>query len=180
MKRVLLALLLSCLAIVSVRADYIWNEGFNYTNGPIIVNGTNTDGSTNWFKHSGSAVPPDSIVTNGTLQVGSSGTGGRQDDVHRFLSTTNNSIYTNNTTTPLYASFIVNFAQLPSSNGAYFAHFYINSTTFNGRLWALTGNPSGSNVFVGLPGTYRLGVSGGTLGGPSVIYPVDLATNTPY
>ena len=34
MKKNLLALILSCLAVASVRADLIWYESFNYADGP--------------------------------------------------------------------------------------------------------------------------------------------------
>src|ERR1035438_2633746 len=97
MKKLLLALLLSGLAIVSVRADYLWNDGFLYPDGQIINNSGGL-----WIRHSGSG--NDANVASDKLQIGSSGTGGRQDDIHRWLSTTNASIYTNNSITPLYAS----------------------------------------------------------------------------
>ena len=183
MKKVLLGLLLSCLATVSVRADLIWYESFNYPDGCIETNAPNDQpGVTNWFCHSPDTPMCDALVNNQKLEIGSSP--GRQDDIHRFLENNNGWSYTNyDTTPPLYVSMTVNFAQLPSSNGVFFAHFSKSATDFLGQLWALTGNPSGSNVFVGLPGTYRLGVSSAahtTLSSPSVIYPVDLATNTDY
>jgi hypothetical protein len=81
----------------------------------------------------------------------------------------------------LFSSFTVNFTNLPTANGAYFAHFLINDTTFQCRIWALTGNPTGtSNVFSALPGTFRIGIAAGNQANPSKIFPVDLATNTSY
>lgn len=185
MKKTLLASILLGLAVLATRADLIWYEPFNYADGPIIATGTNADGSTNWVRHSGSASPSDSLLSGHKLQVStSSGTGSsapaRTDDVNRKLATTPGSPYTNGPTL-LYASFTINFTNLPTANGSYFAHFLVNNTTFNGRLWALTGNPNGtSNVFSALPGTFRLGVSGGTIATPSKIFPVDLALNTDY
>ena len=179
MKRSILALLLSLCSLVSVRADLLWYEDFNYANGAIETNSILSPEVTNWVCHSPAPPKYDALVNNHKLEIGTSSS--RQDDIHRLLSTTNGAPYTNYTTTPqAYASFTLNFAALPSSNGAYFASFYVSSSALPGRLWALTGNASGSNVFVGPPGTFRLGVSSGTLARPSVIYPVDLATNTDY
>ena len=96
----------------------------------------------------------------------------RSGDIHRFLSITNGSIYTN-AQQVLYASFIVNFTNLPTAAGAYFAHFYVNSSTFPCRIWAQTNGTV-------LPNTFRLGVDPGTTTPPNKIYPVDLALNTDY
>jgi hypothetical protein len=179
MKRVLLALLLSCLAITSVRADLAWYEGFQYPNGAIETNSIVSPGVTNWICHSPATPLNDALVVNDKLQIGTSSS--RQDDIHRFLVTTAGSSITNPTANPvMYASMTVNFSSLPSANGAYFAHFYTPSGGFISKLWALTGNASGSNIFVGPAGTYRLGVSASGSSSPSAIYPVDLATNTDY
>ncbi len=90
MKKTLLASTWLCLAVLSVQADLIWYEPFNYADGPTIVTGTNADGSTNWVRHSGSASPSDSLLSGHKLQVStSSGTGSpapaRTDDVNRKL-----------------------------------------------------------------------------------------------
>ena len=95
--RNLLVLMLLLLGIGSSRADLIWYEGYNYSNGPICIEATNSVGQTNiWSRHSGSAAPSDAIVTNNMEQV--SATGGspnsRMDDVHRNL-TNSTTVYTN-------------------------------------------------------------------------------------
>ncbi|HEX7617651.1 MAG TPA: hypothetical protein VF480_02910, partial [Verrucomicrobiae bacterium] len=57
MKKLTALLLFSFLAAASVRADVIWQELFNYTNGSVIITGTNFVGGvmvTNWVRHSGS------------------------------------------------------------------------------------------------------------------------------
>lgn len=174
MKKVL-PFLLTCLSAVLLRADLIWYEGFNYPDGPI----TNSSGGI-WIKHSGSATPSDAMVRDNKLEVSTSGTGlARQDDVIRNFCIAD-CPYTNNPTV-VYASFTINFTSLPTANGQYFAHFFVTNFVFQGRLWALTGNPSGtSNVFSALPGTYRLGVSALNSSSPSRIFPMDLATNTTY
>ena len=178
--------ILSFFAVLSVRADVIWQELFNYPNGHTEINSTNVVGGvmvTNWLLHSGSS---DSYINNQRLEVSTTTaylgvTATRSGDVHRQFSITNNSIYTNSQQV-LYASFVVNFTNLPMANGAYFAHFYINSSTFEGRLFALVGNPAQpTNNFTTLPNTFRLGVSASAQSGsPNNVFPVDLALNTDY
>ena len=136
------------------------------------MTGTNADGSTNWFNHSGNT---DNIVNNHRLEVCSSSaylglTTTRTGDIHRFF--TNSPAWTG-AQQVLYASFIVNFTNLPTAAGAYFAHFYVNSSTFPCRIWAQTNGTV-------LPNTFRIGVDAGATAPPNKIYPVDLALNTDY
>jgi hypothetical protein len=154
------------LAAASLRADVVFIENFPYSNGTINVTGTNSNGTTNWFLHSGSS---DAFVKNHRLEIASTSAGAgfqnRSGDVHRnFTSQTN-------TQTILYSSFTVNCTNIPpAAPSTYFAHFYVSSTTFHGRVFALAGS---------LPNTWRLGIAGAG-GTPSQIYTVDLATNTDY
>ena len=177
MKKILALAFLLLLTMWSARADVIYQDVFSYSNGPVADVSTNVIAGvlvTNWFTHSGS---DDSFVNKHRLEVSSSSTylgvtTTRSGDVHRFLSITNNSIYTN-VQQVLYASFIVNFTNLPTAAGAYFAHFYVNSSTFPCRIWAQTNGTV-------LPKTFRLGVDVGATTPPNKIYPVDLALNTDY
>ncbi|HEY5909825.1 MAG TPA: immunoglobulin domain-containing protein [Verrucomicrobiae bacterium] len=156
-------------AALSARADLIWYESFAYENGPIIYTGTNTDGTTNWFRHSGSANPSDAIVADHKLQ--NSATGGtvsRTDDVNRKLATVPDSPYTNSPIV-VYASFTANCTNVPTATG-YFAHFLFNNTNFSARVFATPGT---------LPSTWRLGVSA-VSGTMNKVFPVDLAANTDY
>ena len=50
----------------------------------------------------------------------------------------------------MYASFTVNFGELPTSSGSYFAHFKDNSTGYRARVWASTTGALG--------GSFRLGI----------------------
>jgi hypothetical protein len=183
MKKLTALVLFSFLAAVSVRADVIWQDTFNYANGAL----TTVSGGL-WIRHSGTANPSDSIVNNHRLEVSTTTaylgvTATRQDDVNRQFSITNNSIYTN-VQQFIYASFIVNFTNLPTANGAYFAHFHYGlptSSSFEGKLWALAGNPAQpTNNFTTLPNTFRLGVSATGSGSPANVFPIDLALNTDY
>ncbi len=186
MKKITALMLYSLLTTMALRADVVFQDTFNYTNGQIIVTGTNVVGGvmvTNWIRHSGSG--NDAFVNNHRLEVSSTTANGgvtvtRADDVHRNFSITNNSPYTNGQQV-LYASFIVNFTNLPLANGQVFAHFSFANTSIEGKLWGLIGNPAQTtNNFATLPNTFRLGVSAAGSGSPSKVFGVDLALNTDY
>ena len=191
MKKITALILFSCLTALSSRADVIFQDLFQYTNGPIIATGTNVVGGvlvSNWVRFSGSASPSDLIVNNNRLEVSTTTANGgvtvtRQDDCGRMFSITNNSPYTN-VQQVIYVSFIINFTNLPTANGAYFAMFKngaATSTFYEGKLWALIGNPAQTtNNFATLPNTLRLGVSANNSLLPSKVLPLDLALNTPY
>lgn len=187
MKKITALILYTCLMAISSRADVIFQDLFTYTNGPIIANGTNVVGGvmvTNWIRFSGSASPSDLLVNNNRLEVSATGSGpNRQDDCGRLFSITNNSVYTNSHQL-IYVSYVVNFTNLPSANGAYFGMLkngVATSTYYQGKIWALTGSTSQtSNNFAVLPNTFRLGVSANSSGAPSKVFPIDLALNTDY
>ena len=180
MKKLLALALPLLLTALSVHADVVFQEKFQYTNGSITVTGTNVVGGTmvnNWVRYSGTATPSDSYVNSNRLEVSTSTTylgvaSTRADDVARPFANTVGSTYTN-AHQLIYASFIVNFTNPPTAAGAYFGNFKYGvlapSTTFEGRIFALAGS---------LTNTYRLGVAvGGTL---SQTYQTDLALNTDY
>jgi hypothetical protein len=164
MKKLTALLLFSFLAAVSVRADVIWQDTFNYADGSVT---TNSGGV--WARHSGTATAPgDALVKGHRLE--NSATGGtvsRQDDVHRNFDGYTNSVI------PVYASFIVNCTNLPNAAGTYFAHFATNATIFYGRLFALVG----TNLCQ--PNTWRLAISASS-STINQIFPVDLAMNQDY
>jgi len=107
----------------------------------------------------------------------------RQDDVNRQFSLTGGSSYTN-AHQAIYASFIVNFTNLPTANGAYFAHLKfgtISSSSFEGKIFALAGNPAQTtNNFSALPNTFRLGVRRRDRPIARTRFPGGLALNTDY
>jgi endonuclease/exonuclease/phosphatase family metal-dependent hydrolase len=76
------------------------------------------------------------------------------------------------TTNVFYASFTVKFTSLPSSGGAYFAHFKDSSSGYRARIWALT---SGAAT-----GKFRLGISSTSGSVISATSPVDLNPNQDY
>src|SRR5216117_3263902 len=107
MKKAIIPVLFCLFVLVSARADVIYQDSFNYFDGPIIVNGTNADGSTNWF-HTGNATASDFLVKNHKAEISATGStnGSRAEDVHcNFSSFTN-------TQTILYSSFTLNCTNL--------------------------------------------------------------------
>lgn len=172
MKKLIALMFVSALAAMSVRADLIWYEGFQYPNGNV----TNESAGL-WIcpgGQSGSGV--DMFVNNSNLEVSASSStvAPRTSDDYRLLAITANSPYTNSSQI-IYSSFMVNCTNLPNGAGTYFASFYSTAGTgggYWGRVFAQT------NTTV-LANTWRLGVSGRTAG-VSTVYPVDLALNTSY
>jgi Immunoglobulin domain len=176
MKKLTALLLFSFLAAVSVRADVIWYEGFNY-NPPVSGSYNLTNVSLGvWNNFSGSGFHDMLLPANGRLEVSTTGNAvtSRADDDDRLLATTPGSPYTN-TVQVLYASFTVMCTNLPNGVGSYFASFYSTSKGFFGRVQAFTNGTV-------LPRTWRLGVSanGSPTNAANGGYPVDLALNTPY
>ncbi|HEV2691516.1 MAG TPA: hypothetical protein VG347_01330 [Verrucomicrobiae bacterium] len=175
MKKITALVLFTILAAFGARADVLMQDTFNYTNGTTADISTNVVGGvlvTNWAVHSGS---DDSFINKHRLEVSSSSTylgvtATRSGDIHRFIT---NSVHAGTSHEQLYASFIVNFTNLPTAAGAYFAHFYVNSSTFPCRFWALTNGTV-------LPNTFRMGIQMGSVAVPNQIFPVDLALNTDY
>jgi hypothetical protein len=179
MKKILALALPLLLTVMSVRADVIFQEQFQYTNGPVIVTGTNTVGGvlrTNWIRFSGTASPSDLLVNNNHLEVSSTSpttpVPNRQDDCGRPFVNTAGSSYTN-AQQLIYVSFIAVFTNPPTQGSTYFAMFKTGgytTQTYQGKLLASLG---------ALPNTVRLGVSV-TANTANTIYANDLALNTPY
>ena len=94
MKKVLLALAYHVSRPFPFAQTYLWYEGFKLPQWPDHLGNTNSVHPYG-LRHSGTASPYDAIVTTTQLQIGSSGTGGRQDDIHRWLTITNGGPYTN-------------------------------------------------------------------------------------
>ncbi|MEP6663364.1 MAG: immunoglobulin domain-containing protein, partial [Verrucomicrobiota bacterium] len=152
MKKYLFVSLPIFFALLSLRAQVILNEPFSYPDGSII---TNSGGV--WSNHSGTI--GQTLVSGGKLLL----TQSASEDINAA---------TPGIGTIVYASFKVNFSQVPSTNGDYFAHFKDNTTTgFRGRVFATATNS--------LPGTFRLGIAAAA-GTPNQILPRDLTTNTEY
>ncbi len=159
-------------AIVSY-TPLLLNDTFTYPNGNLFgdagspwtdINGTNPE-----------------LVTNGRVQVS-----------QLNFTTDAQSFFTQpESSTVMWASFIINLTTLPTNaGGVYFANFENTNFGFYGRIFTLTSNnpsytPGIPNV--AYPGTYRLGIAsaqGDSTGtgstGPAAVVPLDLAPGIDY
>jgi hypothetical protein len=146
-------LIAALLMSLGVQAQVFYTDSFTYPDGSIVANSGG-----NWLAHSGTTA--DSVVSNGKLIVSGSATA----DIGRTFT---------QVPSVMFASFTVNFSSLPSiNNGTYFAHFKDTNIAFRARIYAQTNG-------IAVPGTFRLGISGGGAVADQV-YPQDLALNTDY
>jgi hypothetical protein len=162
MKKALLTLTAIAFTLLPGRSDNVLSDTFStYPNGPIV----GAPGSP-WVANTGTA--GSMLASNASLEVSTS----RSEDIAAPLSR----ILTNTTDTAAYASFKVRFIGLPSTNGAYMAHFTAAGGLGNhrGRIWASHTNVSAS-------GKLRLGI-GNTTGSSAATapYPTELDTNVTY
>ncbi len=151
MKKILILTFTLLMADLAARADLIWFEGFQYSNGNVtnVSNGL-------WVCPGGNnGSGTDMYVNNHQLEVSASGSAtvnpSRTSDDYRFLALTPGSPYTNSSIV-LYSSFIVTCTNLPNGAGTYFASFYSTVSGYYGRVYAQTNNTV-------LPNTWRLSVS---------------------
>lgn len=139
----------------SAQAGILLYDDFSYPDGNIV---TTSAGA--WTVHSGTSA--DSMVSGGKYEINQN----RRDDVNRAFTTPNGEQY-------LFASFILNVTELPTTSGTYFAHFKDDTTSnFLARVSISTGNAV-------LPGTYRLGIANAS-SSTTNFFPMDLATNVGY
>ena len=178
----------------SASAAVLLQENFDsYAPGPL------TNQTAVWAAHSGTA--PINIVTDPTgasgnaLQVSQA----LAQDVHANLETnktyadititnttfstngavvTTNFIYSyafspSNSVSTLYSSYTIYVTSVPVGNSeTYFGHFYVDSSTFKGRLFLVTNG-------VAVPGSFRIAIQN-TGSSVTNTIPVDLSANTAY
>jgi hypothetical protein len=137
-------------------AALLLNDSFSYPDGPLVI----VSGGV-WAHHSGS--DGEVMVQSGRVLLSEANT----EDVNASLA--GQPYAPSGTTNVFYASFTVKFTSLPSSGGAYFAHFKDSSSGYRARIWALT---SGAGT-----GKFRLGISSTSGSAISATSPVDLNLN---
>ncbi len=168
MKRVLLPILLGSIP-VSLTADVLLNEPFDYANGRLADLSAGA-----WVNHSGTT--PLEVV-GGTAFINQGDTTGGREDVNRALSVSFDPATDN--TSKLYAGFTVNFSAPPVNNGtatagSYFAHF--KSTAAN-EFYARVG----ANAEGAAPGTFRLALANESWNSAATVeYPQDLVLGVSY
>ena len=141
------------LGALPTSAASVLTEAFGYSDGAIV----GATGSP-WVTNSGTAGQAD--VTTGALNI----TASESEDIAAPLSS-------EITVGTLTATFEVTFSALPTTGGAYFAHFIGTNNNFIGRVWAARPTGTAANNF-------RLGISNST---NTVTYStVDLSLDTTH
>ena len=163
MKRTLLAITAILGTALAAHASLIFSNSFAYPDGPLV---TVSAGSPlgEWITHSGNTTGQVDVVS-GKVNL----TQSESEDVSTVL--TNAAFPTPISSGTIYASFVVNFSQVPNGTGGYFWHFRDTGTfNFRARVWASTNGAAADS--------FRVGVS---VGGNSPVYiPMDLSLNQDY
>jgi len=148
---------------VAPRLGLLLADEFSYTDGPLVANSINANGTNFWF-HTSGAVTNEIQVVGGRVMLDYIYT----EDVAAGL--TNAPYYSSNGVV-LYAAFNVEFTYAPITNYDYFAHFKDASSNFRGKIFSTTNGAA--------PGMLRLGIAN-SQNQPSAIFPMDLAYNSNY
>jgi len=158
MKKITALLFLALLTTLSLRADVIFQDAFNYPNGLVETDGL-------WQVYSPTVPAKDCYVENNLLILNST----NQDSVA--------AAYTNDEgSSIIYASFTINVSTLPTQKGGYFEQLMDTNASFNAaaRIFISTTNTV-------VPGTYQLGIGNYTPYAYLASYfPLDLATGITY
>jgi len=129
--------LTAAIGLVTARAEVVLEESFTYDDGPIVVQAADT-----WKNHSGSSAQAE--VYEGQLILTQSGS----EDFHAKLA---GGPYKKSSGGTMYASFDVEFTELPIGGGSYFAHFRDDGFGYRARIIAQTTGAEG--------GAFRIGAS---------------------
>jgi hypothetical protein len=166
MKKLAAIILCSFLAVISSRAQVLFQDSFNYPDGPI-------EGEGGWFVYEtySSTTNNDAFVTNDLL----------------ILNQTNNDSVANNFTNTaapslVYASFTINVSSLPTVKGGFFCVLMDSNNPVN------TSTDEVCRIFIDttntvVPGTYRLGIANfatSITAFGATNFPLDLATGVTY
>jgi hypothetical protein len=157
MKKAAVLLVFVLLGSISARAEILFQDYLNYSNGLIATDGV-------WQVYYPSPPVGDAVVSNNLLILKTSD----KDSVE--------APFTNNTSSTLvYASFTIKVTSLPSASGSYFAEFQnTNDSADLAHFFAASGKSL-------VPGTYRLAIANyATSSSSATFYPLDLATNITY
>ena len=127
----------AAIGLVTARAEVVLEESFTYDDGPIVVQAADT-----WKNHSGSSAQAE--VYEGQLILTQSGS----EDFHAKLA---GEPYKKSSGGTMYASFDVEFTELPIGGGSYFAHFRDDGFGYRARIIAQTTGAEG--------GAFRIGAS---------------------
>lgn len=195
MKKTLLTMLLTGLAVVNLQATQFWYDTItNYAGGGIVTNS-----SGNWYPHlPGNLTVNDAVIVTNTYTSGAA-VNGKRLRVNGLNTQYVMSLFDRLNTNPVvsgsvYASFIANANFVPAAGaGTYFAAFNdlgtpasaTNGFNFRGRVFEI-GNTNTYPFTSTVAGTYRFGVANAAgdpaQGGSASIHyvPIDLIKNVDY
>ena len=135
MKR--LIIMAAMASLVAARAEVVLDESFSYDDGPIVVQAADI-----WKNHSG--INEQTEVVDGQLVL----TQANSEDSHAKLA---GGPFKKSSGGTMYASFDVEFTELPSGGGSYFAHFRDDGFGYRARIIAQATGAEG--------GAFRIGVT---------------------
>jgi len=156
-KKVVLCSAAFLLSAILAGATLLLNDAFDYSDGPLV-----TATGSPWTTYSGTAGQVKVISDRIFLSKANS------EDVHAPLA---GQPYTPTSSVALYVSFKINYTNLPSSAGSYFAEFKDNNLNFRARIFAQTAGAAAGNFRIGI-------ANAGT--SPAAVWNADLQTNTDY
>jgi hypothetical protein len=142
-------------AILSGAAPLL-NDSFNYPDGSLV-----TAAGSPWTTYNGTS--GQIKVISGRMFLSKANT----EDVHTALA---GQPYASTSGAILYVSFKINYTNLPSSAGSYFAEFKDGGTGFRARIFAQTAGAAS--------GAFRIGIA--NAGSSPSAFNADLQTNTDY
>jgi endonuclease/exonuclease/phosphatase family metal-dependent hydrolase len=156
-KKAVLCILAFLVSATLAGATLLLNDAFSYSDGALV-----TATGSPWTTYSG---------TSGQIKVISGRVSLRKtnsEDVHAALA---GQPYASTSGAILYVSFKINYTNLPSSAGSYFAEFKDDNLGFRARIFAQTAGAAS--------GAFRVGIANaGT--SASAVFNADLLTNTDY
>ena len=138
-------------------AALLLNDSFSYPDGPLV-----TATGSPWTTYSGTTGQVK--VVSGRIFLSKANT----EDVHAALA---GQPYASTSGAILYVSFKINYTNLPSSAGSYFAEFKDGGTGFRARIFAQTAGAAS--------GAFRIGIANAG-SSPTAVFNADLQTNTDY
>ncbi len=138
-------------------AALLLNDTFSYSDGSLV-----TAAGSPWTTYNGTTGQVK--VVSGRIFLSKANT----EDVHATLA---GQPYASTSGAILYVSFKINYTNLPSSAGSYFAEFKDDSLGFRTRIFAQTAGAAS--------GAFRVGIANAG-SSPSAVFNADLQTNTDY
>ena len=138
-------------------AALLLNDTFSYSDGSLV-----TAAGSLWTTYNGTTGQVK--VVSGRIFLSKANT----EDVHATLA---GQPYASTSGAILYVSFKINYTNLPSSAGSYFAEFKNGGTGYRARIFAQTAGAA--------TGAFRIGIANAD-SSPSAVINADLQTNTDY